>query len=89
MEGAKIYAENVIRNKNQAKKLFSIGIEKIIINSAAFENPQFIKELSTEFGSQSIVVCVDIKKNLRGKYTVFVRNGKINTKKRPPRRSFF
>lgn len=72
-----------ITTKAQAARLFKLGVEKVIINSAAFENPQLIKELSAEFGAQSVVVCIDVKKNFWGKYEVFVRNGKVKTKLSP------
>lgn len=47
------------------------GAEKVIINSAALNNPDFVKEASENFGSSTITVCVDIKKNLLGKYQVY------------------
>lgn len=47
------------------------GAEKVIINSAALYNPGFVKEASDNFGSSTITVCVDIKKNLLGKYQVY------------------
>lgn len=47
------------------------GAEKVVINSAALRNPGFIKEASDNFGSSTITVCVDIKKNLLGKYQVY------------------
>ncbi len=47
------------------------GAEKVIINSAALSNIDFIKEASENFGSSTITVCADIKKNLLGKYQVF------------------
>jgi len=72
-----------ITSKAQAVRLFKLGVEKVIINSAAFENPQLIKELSAGFGAQSVVVCIDVKKNFWGKYDVFVRNGKVKTKLSP------
>jgi cyclase len=52
-----------IRNINQAKTLFSLGIEKISIQNSALINPAFITELSNKFGNQSIVVSVNIKKD--------------------------
>lgn len=72
-----------ITTKAQASKLFKLGVEKVIINSAAFKNPQLIQELSAEFGAQSVVVCIDIKKNFWGKYEVFVQNGRVKTKMSP------
>ena len=56
-----------INSLRQVEKLFSIGVEKISINNAALENPNFIKILSDNYGSQSIVVSIDIKENIFGK----------------------
>lgn len=52
-------------------KLFSIGVEKIIINSAVLENQSLISEAAEIFGNQSIVVCIDVKKNFWGKNQIF------------------
>ena len=59
-----------------AKKLFSIGIEKIILNTNAFLNPNLISELAKNFGSQSIVVSVDVKKSFFGA-SVYIKSGTI------------
>lgn len=59
----------------QAAQLFEIGIEKIVLNYSAVNNPQLIKEISNIYGSQSVVVSIDIKKNLFGKNTVYTLNG--------------
>lgn len=67
----------------QIKRLFSIGVEKVIMNSAAFYKPELIREASTISGNQSIVVSIDVKRSIFGKYSVYVRNGKVNTKKDP------
>ncbi len=64
-----------------AKKLFSIGIEKIIINTAAYDQPQLITEISKTFGSQSVVIAVDVKKNLFGNYVLYSYSG---TRKEKP-----
>jgi imidazole glycerol-phosphate synthase subunit HisF len=60
-----------IRTLEQAKKLFSLGIEKISIQSEAYTSLGFIKKLSDIFGSQSIVVMLDIKKNWMGSYKLY------------------
>jgi imidazole glycerol-phosphate synthase subunit HisF len=61
-----------IRTVEQARKIFSLGVEKICIQTAAFENPDFIYTLAKEFGSQSITVSVDIKRNFLGKPKIYV-----------------
>lgn len=56
-----------IRNVGQARQLFSLGVEKICLQTSAFENPSLIKELTNQFGSQSVMVSIDVKKNWLGK----------------------
>ena len=72
-----------ITSVKQMEKLFALGVEKAIINTAAFYNPSLINQAVQFAGSQSIVVSMDVKKSLLGKYEVFVENGSIRTKLDP------
>jgi imidazole glycerol-phosphate synthase subunit HisF len=72
-----------VKTVKQVERLFSIGVEKAIINTAAFLDVKFVKESVVVAGSQSIVVSMDIKKSLLGSDEVYVNNGKINTKLDP------
>jgi cyclase len=72
-----------IRTVSQVERLFSIGVEKVIINTAAFFNPKIIKEVVKVAGSQSIVASIDVKKSFFNDYEVYVQNGKVNTKLDP------
>lgn len=65
------------------KQIFGLGVEKVIINSHAIENPSFIKEAANRFGSQSIVVSVDVKKNLFGRYEIYTHGGRKKIKQTP------
>lgn len=65
-----------IRTIEDAAEILRMGSEKISINTYAFENPEFIKEVSAEFGSQSVIVSIDAKKVSSDKYEVFIKNGK-------------
>lgn len=56
---------------DQVQKIFRLGAEKVSINSAFIENGNIIKETSRSFGSQSIVVSIDVKKSITGKYRVY------------------
>ena len=58
----------------QAKRILALGVEKIILNSAAVETPRLVIELATAVGSQSVVVAVDAKKNLFGRYQITWKN---------------
>jgi imidazole glycerol-phosphate synthase subunit HisF len=64
-----------IRDLDDIKLLLSHGAEKIIINSYAVEDREFVRKAANEFGSQSIVVSVDVKKSLFGKYKIYTHGG--------------
>ncbi len=68
-----------IRTFEEAKKILSIGYEKLIINSSAVESPEFITELSMHFGNQSIIGSIDVKKNFFGKYKVVTHGASKKT----------
>ncbi len=65
-----------IANLNQIEDLIASGAEKVCINTAAFDNPEIIKEAAQVFGSQSIIVSVDVKTSLLGTKYTFSRCGK-------------
>jgi cyclase len=52
-----------IRNLADAERLFSLGVEKVSLQSAAIENPALITEIARRYGSQSLVVSVDVKRD--------------------------
>ena len=64
-------------------RIFSLGIEKVAINSYALENPSFVEKAAAVFGSQSILLSMDVKKNLFGKYSVYGRGGRNGTDHEP------
>jgi imidazole glycerol-phosphate synthase subunit HisF len=72
-----------IKKIDDIKKIFELGIEKVSINSALFENPQLITQASNIFGSQSIIASIDIKRNFLGSYSVFSKSGKQDQKVNP------
>ena len=65
-----------ISTLTQADKILKLGVEKICLNSIVLENRNIIKEFAKNFGSQSIVVSIDIKKDLFNKFVIF--NNKLN-----------
>lgn len=68
---------------DEAKQLFNLGVEKIIVNYTAVHDPSFVTEAARQVGSQSVVVSVDVKKNFLGKYKVFTKNGREDTGEEP------
>lgn len=68
-----------VKTVEQAQKIFSLGIEKIALSSAVFHNPELISEISERVGSQSVIVVLDVKKKLFGRYEIYTHNGKKST----------
>jgi cyclase len=69
-----------IKTVEQALKIFSLGVEKIALSSAAIENPNLITQLADKVGKQSVVVVIDAKKKLlSSKYEVYMHNAKKST----------
>lgn len=69
-----------VKNIEQMKKIYALGVEKISLSSSAVLNPELIKEAASIFGNQSVIVTVDVKKDFWGKKKVFINNGAKNTK---------
>lgn len=69
-----------VKNIEQMKKIYALGVEKISLSSAAVLNPKLIREAAKIFGNQSVIVTIDVKKEFWGKKKVFINNGKKNTK---------
>jgi cyclase len=68
-----------IKTVADASKIISLGFEKVSISAAFFETPEIVNDISTEVGSQSVAVCLDVKK-INNEYTFFTHRGtkKVN-----------
>lgn len=69
-----------IRDLADIKTLFSLGVEKVILNSVLQDNENLVREAADLYGSQSIVISLDIRKNLFGKYVAAFQNGQKTRK---------
>lgn len=69
-----------ITTMEHIEKLFSLGIEKIILNSCIEHNEALIREAAVKYGSQSIVASIDVNKTLFGKYAIYTSSGKHKLK---------
>lgn len=67
-----------IKTLEDITEVIQKGADKISINSAAIDNPSLIKQGAEKFGSQCIVLSMDIKE-INGKYYVFKNGGRLNT----------
>lgn len=69
-----------IRNLEQVRRLIRSGIEKVVINTAAIESTDVIREAADMFGSQAVVGAVDVKKTLFGGYRVVTKSATVDAK---------
>ena len=68
-----------VKDAETALKILSIGFEKIVINTAAFETPFLITQIAEHSGNQSVIGSIDVKKNIWGKYLVYTNDGTYRT----------
>ena len=67
-----------IKNAQQVRKLVNIGVEKVAISSAIFDNFNVLSEMVSSVGSQSIAAVFDIKQSkgmFSQKYNIYINNG--------------
>lgn len=68
-----------IKSVEDVRILLDNGADKISINTAAYNNPAIIAELSAEFGSQCIVLAIDTKLEEDGNWYVYLNGGTVKT----------
>jgi imidazole glycerol-phosphate synthase subunit HisF len=72
-----------VKDADTAKRILSIGFEKIVINSEAYVQPKLITDIANYSGNQSVVGSIDVRKNLFGKYVIYTNDGKTKQSKDP------
>ena len=65
-----------VRHLDDIATLFSLGVEKVCLNSIVYENPALIREAAEHFGEQSIVVSIDVNKTLMGNIQLVSYSGR-------------
>ncbi len=68
-----------VRAVADIRKLLLAGADKVSINTAAVDNPDFVREAAAKFGSQCIVVAIDAKRTGGGGYEIFTHGGRNPT----------
>lgn len=69
-----------VKTINDLEKVFMLGVEKVSLSSEAIINKQLIIDAVRIFGSQSIVITIDIKKSIFGNYNTYTHNSKSKIK---------
>lgn len=65
-----------VSSLEQVQRIFALGFEKVVIDTAAYGAPQLIRDAVAIYGSQSIVGCVDVRRTLLGRYELHSHAGK-------------
>ncbi len=68
-----------ISDLTQIRDLLRLGADKVSVNSPAVKNPDFIEEAALRFGSQCIVLAMDVKRRPGGGWDVYINGGRVNT----------
>jgi imidazole glycerol-phosphate synthase subunit HisF len=68
-----------VRNVEDIRRLLLAGADKVSINTAAVQRPEFVREGAEKFGCQCIVVAIDAKRTGPGRWEVFTHGGRRET----------
>lgn len=69
-----------VRTLEQARRLIRCGVEKVVINTAATESYDVIREMAQVFGRQAVVGAIDVKRTLLGGYRVVAKSASVETR---------
>ena len=72
-----------VRSLDQAKSIYEIGFEKIVLNSAAITNPELITQIAQVYGSQALIASIDVKTTIWGQQRVRGESGRCRTNLEP------
>ena len=64
-----------VHSLEQMERIFGAGVEKVAINAAAVNDPGLIEQAARRFGSQSIVVAIDVRRSWRGRAQIYTQRG--------------
>jgi len=68
---------------HQCAQMFSRGVEKVVMNTAAVERPTLISDIAERFGAQAVVVSIDARRNLFRQWKAYVRGARAQSKFTP------
>jgi cyclase len=60
-----------IKNMDQASRLFSLGVEKLAVQTSVISDLDLVASIASRYGNQSVVVSIDIKKSFFGDYQMY------------------
>lgn len=64
-----------IRSIEDVRRVLKSGVEKVVLGTAAADDPSLVAEASRIFGAQAVIVAVDARREQSGRYETFVASG--------------
>jgi cyclase len=64
-----------ITSSEDVRQLLMVGADKVVLNTAAVDRPEIVTEIAERFGSQSLVVSIDCRREADGSHQVYVESG--------------
>lgn len=68
-----------IRTVENVRDMLRAGADKVMLNSGAVRKPEVITQIALRFGSQCVVIAIEVKRTAPGKWTVLIENGREPT----------
>lgn len=72
-----------VSNLDHVRRLYALGIEKVIFNTAVDTDPSLINAAAAHAGSTGVVVSIDVRRNWMGRYSVWVDGARRDLKRDP------
>lgn len=69
-----------VTSAEQASRIIALGFEKVSVSAAALARPELISEMAEAVGRQSVIVTLDVRKNMLSGYTISTHNGRNKQK---------
>ncbi len=64
-----------VKTVDDVRRLLMVGADKVVVNTAAVERPEIVREIADRFGSQCIVVSIDARRDADGRHRVHIESG--------------
>ena len=64
-----------ITSIDEIRRVLSLGFEKVVLNTIAYRDQDLIRKAVSEYGAQSVVACIDVRRTLLGRYELYTHSG--------------
>ncbi len=70
-----------IKQLSDVDRFFNAGADKVTLNTAAVENPELINQIANKYGSQSLIIAIDVNHESNGEHVIYTHGGSKRVKK--------